>query len=105
MINVLWFKRDLRLTDHDPLAWLCQQDVPVRLIYIFEPSLIADQHYSLRHWRFVYQSLQDMQCQLAEKMAVSPVGARQGIPRSRLGCLRALQLPCGAGPGKKQRGT
>ena len=69
MINVLWFKRDLRLTDHDPLAWLCQQDVPVRLIYIFEPSLIADQHYSLRHWRFVYQSLQDMQCQLAEKMA------------------------------------
>ena len=29
-------------------------------IYIFEPDLINDSHYDIRHWRFVYESLQDL---------------------------------------------
>ena len=63
-MNVLWFKRDLRLNDHAPLKWLAAQDEPAVLLYIFEPELIQDEHYSQRHWCFVWQSLLDMQQRL-----------------------------------------
>lgn len=59
-INVVWLKRDLRLSDHAPLAAACQQDLPVQLLYIFEPILLNDPHFSERHWRFVWQSLADI---------------------------------------------
>lgn len=60
-MNVVWFKRDLRLTDHQPLKLACQQPEPLALLYIFEPSLLSDSHYDLRHWRFVWESLMAMQ--------------------------------------------
>ncbi|MFP8965640.1 FAD-binding domain-containing protein [Pokkaliibacter sp. CJK22405] len=62
---VVWFKRDLRLTDHEPLLAAVQSQQPLLLIYILEPSLVADGHYDERHWRFVLQSLQDLNQQLA----------------------------------------
>ncbi|SHG82228.1 cryptochrome/deoxyribodipyrimidine photo-lyase family protein [Ferrimonas marina] len=64
-VQVVWFKRDLRLADHEPLRQACQSELPTVLLYCFEPELLADPHYSLRHWRFVRQSLQQMQQQLA----------------------------------------
>lgn len=63
-INVVWFKRDLRLQDHAPLAAACRSDLPTLLLYVVEPMLLDDSHYSLRHWRFIWQSLQDMQQKL-----------------------------------------
>ncbi|WP_194435772.1 cryptochrome/deoxyribodipyrimidine photo-lyase family protein [Vibrio fluminensis] len=59
-INIVWFKRDLRLSDHKPLEKALAQDLPIVLLYIFEPMLLEDEHYSERHWRFVWQSLQDI---------------------------------------------
>lgn len=59
-INIVWLKRDLRLQDHAPLAEACRQSEPVLLLYILEPSLVDSRHYAPRHWRFVWQSLQDM---------------------------------------------
>jgi deoxyribodipyrimidine photo-lyase len=64
-INIVWFKRDLRLTDHRPLKEAIDSGLPLLLIYIFEPELMDDSHYSERHWRFVYQSLNDLNHQLA----------------------------------------
>ncbi|MDG1663401.1 MAG: deoxyribodipyrimidine photo-lyase [Pseudomonadales bacterium] len=64
MINIVWFKRDLRLTDHAPLMQACSDKTPLLLLYTFEHTLLNDGHYSLRHWRFVWQSLQAMQRQL-----------------------------------------
>lgn len=63
-INVLWFKRDLRLRDHLPLKKAIEAAENLVLIYVFEPSLINDIHYDVRHWRFVYESLQDLNNQL-----------------------------------------
>jgi deoxyribodipyrimidine photo-lyase len=63
-INIVWFKRDLRLRDHEPLARAQQDDLPVLLLYAFEPSVMAAPQYSERHWRFVQQSLGDMNRQL-----------------------------------------
>ncbi|ELA6638836.1 deoxyribodipyrimidine photo-lyase/cryptochrome family protein [Vibrio alginolyticus] len=59
-INVVWLKRDLRLTDHQPLTQALSTKHPTVLLYIVEPLLLNNPHYSERHWRFVWQSLQDM---------------------------------------------
>ncbi|MBM6550977.1 FAD-binding domain-containing protein [Marinomonas ostreistagni] len=62
--SVVWLKRDLRLTDHAPLAAAIASGKPLILLYIFEPALINDGHYDERHWRFVWQSLEDLKRQL-----------------------------------------
>lgn len=59
-VAIVWFKRDLRLTDHLPLHQALALGQKVILLYCFEPKLINDPHYDLRHWRFVWQSLKDM---------------------------------------------
>jgi deoxyribodipyrimidine photo-lyase len=66
-INIVWFKRDLRFTDHVPLYAATQSKLPVLLIYFFEPSVMAYDDSDARHWRFVYESLQEMQTKLVEK--------------------------------------
>ncbi|MEM5549943.1 deoxyribodipyrimidine photo-lyase [Pseudoalteromonas sp. NEC-BIFX-2020_002] len=63
-INIVWFKRDLRLSDHQPLKSAFESSLPTLLIYNFEPLLLNDSHYNERHWRFVYQSIADMNQQL-----------------------------------------
>ena len=59
-INIVWFKRDLRFTDHEPLYYAQKSGLPVLLLYIFEPSVMAYHDSDVRHWRFVYESLQEM---------------------------------------------
>ena len=63
-IVIVWFKRDLRFTDHAPLFHAQKQSLPVVLIYCFEPSVMSYPDSDSRHWRFVYQSLMDMQSKL-----------------------------------------
>ena len=62
-INIVWLKRDLRLSDHEPLTHSIESGKTL-LCYVFEPELINDPHYDERHWRFVWQSLQDLNHQL-----------------------------------------
>ncbi|MBY6223222.1 FAD-binding domain-containing protein [Ferrimonas balearica] len=64
-LQVVWLKRDLRLQDHAPLAFACRSDAPLLLLYLFEPQLVNDPHYAPRHWRFVWQSLKDLNASLA----------------------------------------
>jgi len=63
-ISVVWLKRDLRLSDHAPLVAAIAEGFPILLLYCFEPSLLAAPQSSDRHWRFVCESLTDMQKQL-----------------------------------------
>ena len=64
-INIVWFKRDLRLSDHEPLLQAIRAGKPVLLLYLFEPDVLSHPAYDLRHWRFVWESLADMNRQLA----------------------------------------
>ena len=64
-MNIVWFKRDLRLSDHAPLKTAIENGSSFLMLYIFEPSVIADPHYSQRHWDFVQQSLTDLNQQLS----------------------------------------
>ncbi len=63
-IVVVWFKRDLRFTDHEALFYAQKQGLPVLLMYCFEPSIMNYDDSDIRHWRFVHQSLLDMQDKL-----------------------------------------
>ena len=59
-VSVVWLKRDLRLSDHAPLFYAIKQKLPVIVLYCFEPSLKTNYDWDERHWRFVYQSLLDL---------------------------------------------
>lgn len=63
-IVIVWLKRDLRFTDHESLYEAQKQSLPILLVYCFEPSVMNYEDSDVRHWRFVYQSLQDMQAKL-----------------------------------------
>ena len=67
-LAVVWLKRDLRLRDHEPLQRAIASGHPVLLLYCFEPSIVVDEHYSERHWRFVWQSLEALQQGLEKRV-------------------------------------
>ncbi len=63
-ISIVWYKRDLRFLDHEALYAAHQQLYPILLLYCFEPSVMSYADSDIRHWRFIFQSLQDMQLKL-----------------------------------------
>ena len=72
-VNVVWLKRDLRLQDHEPLKSALEAGLPFILLYIFEPSLIRYHDSDIRHWRFVWQSLMELNSQLSEHQSLTIV--------------------------------
>ena len=64
VINVVWFKRDLRLQDNEAVFNASKTGIPTLLLYVFEKSLEHDSHYSARHWNFIKQSIVDINTQL-----------------------------------------
>ena len=38
IINLYWFKRDLRIIDNVPLQMSCDDEYPTLLFYLFEPD-------------------------------------------------------------------
>ena len=59
--NLIWFKRDLRWQDHQPLKLALDKGLPLLGIFIFEDFYRQDPSWSLRHWQAQYHSLVDMQ--------------------------------------------
>ncbi len=84
-LNVVWFKRDLRLRDHAALASAVSLREPLLLLYIVEPELLKNPHYRGRHWHFIAQSIRAMNNQL------QPHGARlEVVEGDPLGILKNL---------------
>nr|WP_063373853.1 deoxyribodipyrimidine photo-lyase [Pseudoalteromonas luteoviolacea] len=65
-VNIVWLKRDLRLTDHQALFSAVQHEEPVLLFYCFEPIALRDKHSSMRHFQFIAQSLLDIKSRLPD---------------------------------------
>lgn len=59
-LNIIWYKRDLRIADHRPLAMAAEAG-PVLPLYIAEPELWAQPDASARQWAFVAESLHELQ--------------------------------------------
>ncbi len=68
-MQVVWFKRDLRLADHMPLteasAAAARDGGALLPLYIAEPELWAQPSSSGRHWQAITEALQDLQRALA----------------------------------------
>jgi len=66
-IGIVWFKRDLRLSDHKPLKEAIVSGLPLLLLRLHEPEI--EQHspdFDIRHWRFVRQSITDLNLRLKQ---------------------------------------
>jgi len=63
-VHIVWFKRDLRVADHRPLAAAAKLG-PVLPLYIVEPDLWAQPDASARQWAFAAESLTELQSALA----------------------------------------
>jgi deoxyribodipyrimidine photo-lyase len=66
-VNLVWFKRDLRLQDHKPLAEALKSDLPVLGLYIHETNIWSDPHYSKRHEQFVRDSIEELEAKLKNR--------------------------------------
>ena len=87
MIEIVWFKRDLRVRDHRPLAAAAATGRPVLPLYIVEPGLWAEPDMSRRHWAFIAESLDELRRELAERGA--PLVVRTGPATEVLGDINA----------------
>lgn len=63
-MHIVWFKRDLRVSDHAPLVAAAKAG-HVLPLYIVEPALWKLADSSRRHWHFIHDSLLQLQCDLA----------------------------------------
>lgn len=59
-LNVVWLKRDIRSQDHLPFLLAEREGIPFIALYLFEPDMMVSSDNSLRHWKFCYQSIQDL---------------------------------------------
>jgi deoxyribodipyrimidine photo-lyase len=63
-VNIVWFKRDLRFIDNEALFSAHNSGLPLVLIYCFEPIVMNSTDSDVRHWRFIYESIQDLKAKL-----------------------------------------
>lgn len=84
-LQAVWFKRDLRTSDHEALYHACKAG-PTICFYVFEPEYWQLNNTSNRQWHFVRESLVDLSAQLKK------IGATLFIHQGHvLDCLQTLQ--------------
>jgi deoxyribodipyrimidine photo-lyase len=79
MIEIVWFKRDLRTADHRPLARAAATGRPVVPLYIAEPGWWAEPDMAGRHWAFIAGSLSELRADLAARGAPLVVRAGEAV--------------------------
>jgi deoxyribodipyrimidine photo-lyase len=62
-LQVVWFKKDLRTLDHQPLASAAMAG-PVLPLYLFEPALLQQPDVATQHVAFALECLADLRAQL-----------------------------------------
>jgi len=65
-IQVVWYKRDLRVDDHRPLASAAERG-PVLPLYVAEPSIAAGDDYRPRQWTLIREALIELRARLARR--------------------------------------
>ena len=63
-LQLVWFKRDLRIADHEPLA-LAASRGPVAALYVHEPSLLRSPEFDPCHLDFIQDCLAELRDALA----------------------------------------
>ncbi len=63
--QLVWFKRDLRVSDHRPLIEAAARG-PVVCVYIYEPELLRSAEFGGRHLAFINESLEALSGRLLQ---------------------------------------
>jgi len=63
-INIVWLKRDIRTLDHKALFEAEKDKIPYLVIYIYDIELLNHPDTSLRHSKFIYDSILDVNIKL-----------------------------------------
>ena len=66
MVNIFWFRRDLRIHDNPGLA-LAGKAGQLLPLYIFDPKQWTGDPYGSRHYQFLCDSLEDLRVSLLEQ--------------------------------------
>ncbi len=74
--KVVWFKRDLRVSDHGPLAAVHDFEGLVIPLYLIEPDYWMHPDSSFKHWEFIRGSLVELRNNLGQLGA--PLVVREG---------------------------
>ncbi len=68
MLQIVWFKKDLRLSDHAPLvqavARAREQGAKVLALWVYEPQMWAQRDMSARHLQFASDGLRELAAQI-----------------------------------------
>ena len=78
-LQIVWFKRDLRIADHRPLTEAAARG-PVLPLYIVEPDLWRQPDASGRQYAFLRESLIDLRLQLARLGQPLAVRIGEAVP-------------------------
>ena len=62
--QIVWFKRDLRTADHQPLLQASRLG-PVLPLLVVEPEFWRQADASARHWAFCAEGLEELRSELA----------------------------------------
>ena len=62
-VHLVWFKRDLRLSDHKPLLAAARTGLPVLPLFVVEPDYWAQPFASTRQWAFIQDCLHELRDQ------------------------------------------
>lgn len=63
-INILWFRRDLRLEDNTALNYALNSGLPVLPVFIFDRNIIDELPSDDRRIGFIYESLSSIKNEL-----------------------------------------
>lgn len=63
-LQLVWFKRDLRIADHEPLARAAERG-PVAGLYVYEPSVLHSPQFDACHLDFINDCLAELRQSLA----------------------------------------
>ena len=79
VVNIFWFRRDLRLQDNAGLYYALKEKIPVIPVFIFDRNILDElEDKTDRRVKFIHQVLGDMQSEL-KKMG-SSLDTRYGVP-------------------------
>jgi deoxyribodipyrimidine photo-lyase len=76
--SVVWFKRDLRLSDHAALTQALARG-PVLCLHIVEPSLWRSADAATQHYHFLLESLRDLYLEIRRRGGVLHVVAGEAV--------------------------
>lgn len=65
-LQLVWFKRDLRIRDHAPLCEAAEHG-PVLCLYLYEQELLQARDFSSSHLLFINQSLAELELELKQR--------------------------------------